>query len=121
MLTVLAYSLVIVFMYLIMTKQLPALTALILVPIAFTVLGGFGQELGPMMLTGIKNLAPTGVMLMFAILYFGIMIDAGDFCANDSGNGNQCAVGAARRLNARQERARTTGDDQPARRGRIGG
>lgn len=32
-----------------------------------------------MMLTGIINLAPTGVMLMFAILYFGIMIDAGLF------------------------------------------
>ncbi len=28
---------------------------------------------------GIKKLAPTGVMLMFAILYFGIMIDAGLF------------------------------------------
>lgn len=46
MLTVLAYSMVIVFMYLIMTKRLPALPALILVPIAFAVLGGFGHELG---------------------------------------------------------------------------
>jgi CitMHS family citrate-Mg2+:H+ or citrate-Ca2+:H+ symporter len=32
-----------------------------------------------MMLDGIKTIAPTGVMLMFAILYFGIMIDAGLF------------------------------------------
>jgi hypothetical protein len=32
-----------------------------------------------MMLEGIRTLAPTGVMLMFAILYFGIMIDAGLF------------------------------------------
>nr|WP_307720820.1 citrate:proton symporter [Pseudoduganella lutea] len=32
-----------------------------------------------MMLDGIKKLAPTGVMLMFAILYFGVMIDAGLF------------------------------------------
>lgn len=32
-----------------------------------------------MMLDGIKKLAPTAVMLMFAILYFGIMIDAGLF------------------------------------------
>src|ERR1051325_9845852 len=79
MLTVLAYSMVIVFMFLIMTKRLPALVALILVPVAFGLLGGFGSELGPMMLTGIKNLAPTGVMLMFAILYFGVMIDAGLF------------------------------------------
>ena len=32
--------------------------------------------MGPMMLDGIKKLAPTGIMLMFAILYFGIMIDS---------------------------------------------
>ncbi len=79
MLTVLAYTMVVVFMFLIMTKHLPALVALILVPIVFGLIGGFGKELGPMMLTGIKNLAPTGVMLTFAILYFGIMIDAGLF------------------------------------------
>ncbi|MFL6718265.1 MAG: CitMHS family transporter [Burkholderiaceae bacterium] len=79
MLTALAYSMVVVFMFLIMTKRLPALVALIIVPIVFGLAGGFGKELGPMMLTGIKNLAPTGVMLMFAILYFGIMIDAGLF------------------------------------------
>lgn len=79
MLTILAYSMIIVFMFLIMTKRLPAMVALIVVPIAFGLIGGFGAELGPMMLTGIKNLAPIGVMLMFAILYFGIMIDAGLF------------------------------------------
>jgi CitMHS family citrate-Mg2+:H+ or citrate-Ca2+:H+ symporter len=66
-------------MFLIMTKRLPAMVALILVPIIFGVIGGFGPALGPMMLAGIKQLAPTGVMLMFAILYFGVMIDAGLF------------------------------------------
>jgi citrate-Mg2+:H+ or citrate-Ca2+:H+ symporter, CitMHS family len=79
MLTALAYSMVVVFMFLIMTKRLPALVALIIVPIVFALIGGFGPELGPMMLAGIKQLAPTGVMLMFAILYFGVMIDAGLF------------------------------------------
>jgi len=79
MLTVLAYSMVVVFMFLIMTKRLPALVALIVVPIAFALIGGFGAGLGPMMLDGIRALAPTGVMLMFAILYFGVMIDAGLF------------------------------------------
>jgi CitMHS family citrate-Mg2+:H+ or citrate-Ca2+:H+ symporter len=79
MLTALAYSMIVVFMFLIMTKRLPALVALIVVPIAFGLIGGFGPQLGTMMLNGIKNLAPTGVMLMFAILYFGVMIDAGLF------------------------------------------
>ena len=78
-LTLLAYAMIIVFMALIMTKRMSVLTALALVPIVFGVLGGFGPQLGPMMLDGIKALAPTGVMLTFAILYFGIMIDAGLF------------------------------------------
>jgi CitMHS family citrate-Mg2+:H+ or citrate-Ca2+:H+ symporter len=55
------------------------MVALILVPIVFGLIAGFGLGLGPMMLDGIKKLAPTGVMLMFAILYFGVMIDAGLF------------------------------------------
>jgi CitMHS family citrate-Mg2+:H+ or citrate-Ca2+:H+ symporter len=78
-LTLLAFGMVITFMVLIMTKRLSPLIALILVPIAFGILGGFSPTLGAMMLEGIRNLAPTGVMLMFAILYFGIMIDAGLF------------------------------------------
>lgn len=79
MLTVLAFGMVIAFMTLIMMKRLSPLVALILVPIAFGLLAGFSTELGEMMLAGIRNLAPTGVMLMFAILYFAIMIDAGLF------------------------------------------
>ena len=54
MLTILAYSMVVVFMALIMTKRLPAVVALILVPIVFGLLGGFGPGLGPMMLDVIK-------------------------------------------------------------------
>lgn len=79
MLTVLGFSMVICFMYLIMTKRLSALVALIVVPIIFALIGGFYAGLGKMMLDGIKTLAPTGVMLTFSILYFGIMIDAGLF------------------------------------------
>ena len=80
MLTLLGFGMVVVFMALIMTKRLSPLVALITIPILFALVGGFGgPELGKMMLEGIKTLAPTGVMLMFAILYFGIMIDAGMF------------------------------------------
>ncbi|WP_425928720.1 CitMHS family transporter [Pseudomonas sp. NyZ201] len=79
LLTVLGFSMVTCFMYLIMTKRLTALVALIVVPIVFALIGGFYAGLGTMMLDGIKTLAPTGVMLTFSILYFGIMIDAGLF------------------------------------------
>ena len=79
-LTWLGFGMVITFMTLIMTRRLSPLVALIAVPILFALLGGFGAaQLGEMMLAGLRTLAPTGVMLMFAILYFGLMIDAGLF------------------------------------------
>ena len=79
LLTLLAYGLVIVFMTLIMTKRLSPLTALVLVPVAFGLVAGYTRELGPMMLDGMKALAPTGIMLLFAILYFAVMLEAGLF------------------------------------------
>ena len=78
-LTFLAYAMIVVFMALIMTKRMSVLTALILVPIAFALVGGFGPKLGGMMLDGVRAIAPTGVMLMFAIFYFCLMIDVGLF------------------------------------------
>lgn len=79
MLTVLAFGMIATFMTLIMTKRLSALVALIVVPIVFGLLGGFASSIGTMMLEGVRGIAPTGVMLLFAILYFGVMIDAGLF------------------------------------------
>lgn len=79
MLTLLAFAMIVVFMALIMTKRMSVLTALILVPIAFAIIGGFARDIGPMMLEGVRALAPTAVMLLFAILYFSVMIDVGLF------------------------------------------
>ena len=78
--TLLGFGMVIAFMTLIMTRRLSPLVALISIPVLFALLGGFGgPQLGEMMLAGLRTLAPTGVMLMFAILYFGLMIDVGLF------------------------------------------
>lgn len=74
MLALLGYCMVAVFMALIMTKRMSALLALIIVPIIFALIGGFYTGIGDMMLEGIKQVAPTGVMLVFAILYFGIRL-----------------------------------------------
>ncbi|MEI4770512.1 CitMHS family transporter [Psychrobacillus sp. FJAT-51614] len=79
MLALLGFSMIAVFMFLIITKRMSAMVALVAIPILFALLGGFGPGIGEMMLDGIKQVAPTGVMLMFAILYFGVMIDAGLF------------------------------------------
>ncbi|MBN8815942.1 MAG: citrate transporter [Sphingomonas sp.] len=79
MLSLIAFAMVATFMALIMTKRVSALVALILVPTVFALLAGFHLGLGDMMMKGVKELAPTGVMLVFAILYFGLMIDVGLF------------------------------------------
>ncbi|WP_299093621.1 citrate:proton symporter [uncultured Metabacillus sp.] len=79
MLAILGFLMIGVFMFLIITKRMSAIVALIIIPILFALAGGFGNGIGEMMLEGVKQVAPTGVMLMFAILYFGIMIDAGLF------------------------------------------
>lgn len=79
MLTIYAFAMVATFMTLVMSGRISPFAALVIVPIAFGLLAGGGTSLGPMMLEGVKNLAPTGVMLAFAILYFGVMVDAGLF------------------------------------------
>ena len=56
-----------------------ALAALIIVPTVFGLIGGFYSKLGEYMVDGLLTVAPTGIMLVFAILYFGVMIDAGLF------------------------------------------
>lgn len=68
-----------VFLYLIMSKRLSVLIALVLVPIVFALIGGFGLGIGEMMLAGIEKVAPTGIMVAFAVLYFGLMMDVGLF------------------------------------------
>ncbi|SMO93176.1 CitMHS family transporter [Paracoccus laeviglucosivorans] len=79
MTTLLAYSMIAVFMASIMSGRLSALIALILVPLAFATLSGYLPVVPDMMIDGIRSIAPTGVLLMFAILYFGLMIDVGLF------------------------------------------
>ncbi|MFE4898761.1 CitMHS family transporter [Peribacillus butanolivorans] len=79
MLSFFGFSMVAVFMYLIMTKRLTPLVALMLVPIVFGLIGGFAKGMGPMMVEGVKDIAPTAIMIFFAILYFGLMIDSGLF------------------------------------------
>jgi CitMHS family citrate-Mg2+:H+ or citrate-Ca2+:H+ symporter len=68
-----------VFMVLIMARITSAVVALILVPTVFGLIAGYGTDLAKMAIEGISDLAPTCVALVFAVLYFGIMTDAGLF------------------------------------------
>lgn len=68
---------ILVLLALIISKRMSPLVALILVPVAAALLNGFGLQTGPFILKGIQNVAPVAGMFLFAILYFGIMTDAG--------------------------------------------
>lgn len=61
----------------VMSKRLSPLVALIALPIIAALLGGFGLQTSAFIITGIKNVAPVVGMFVFAILFFGIMTDAG--------------------------------------------
>lgn len=63
----------------IMTKKLSTMSALIAIPIVACLFLGQGSDLGKYMLAGIKNVAPTGAMFIFAVLFFTILGDAGVF------------------------------------------
>jgi CitMHS family citrate-Mg2+:H+ or citrate-Ca2+:H+ symporter len=61
----------------ILSKKLSPLVALIVVPVIAALVGGFGLQTGAFIVKGIQNIAPVAGMTVFAILYFGVMTDAG--------------------------------------------
>ena len=78
MLALLGFATITVFLILIMTKRMSVITALVSTPIVFGFIAGFNpNDLGKFALDGIKKVAPTGILLMFTILYFATMLDAG--------------------------------------------
>jgi citrate-Mg2+:H+ or citrate-Ca2+:H+ symporter, CitMHS family len=60
-------------------RKATPLVALVLVPIAAALAGGFGLETGKFVTSGIQGIAPVVAMFVFAILFFGVMSDAGLF------------------------------------------
>ncbi|MET8741415.1 citrate:proton symporter [Streptomyces sp. NPDC004728] len=79
MLTILGFAMIATFLVLIMLKKMSPIAALVLIPALFCVAVGQGAKLGDYVIEGVGNLAPTAAMLMFAIVYFGVMIDVGLF------------------------------------------
>lgn len=101
--TIIAWAMIIVFLALVMTKKMQPFTALLLVPLMFTLLGAFlGQYtqqvaeangvdaasvglwdqiliIGDWTVAGVSQTSGTGIMLLFAILYFAIMLNVGLF------------------------------------------
>lgn len=79
MLALLGFLTIVVLLALIMTKKASPVVALIVVPTITAFAGGFGANVGSFIIDGIKSIAPTGTMFIFAILFFGVLTDAGTF------------------------------------------
>ncbi|MGC0239579.1 SLC13 family permease [Arthrobacter sp. SD76] len=76
MLAILGFGTLITFMVLVIRKWMTALVAIVVTPAFFLLFTGQGGRLPDMIATGIETVAPTAVLLLFAVLYFGIMMDA---------------------------------------------
>ncbi|MBW8384137.1 MAG: citrate:proton symporter [Youngiibacter sp.] len=79
MLAFLGLATVLLLLVLVMTKKATPVVALIAVPTFTALIAGSGLKVGTFITNGIKTIAPTGVMFIFAILFFGILSDAGTF------------------------------------------
>ena len=77
---ILGFLTILVFLAFIISKKMSVITALVIIPLIAGIIGGISlPALGNMMLDGIKQVAPTGIMLTFAVLYFATMLDVGLF------------------------------------------
>ncbi len=79
MLTWLALFAIAALLLLILLRVTSVLVALTLVPVAAALLGGFATDMGGFALDGIRAVTPVAALLAFAVIYFGVMNDAGLF------------------------------------------
>ena len=77
MLAFLGFTSILLLLALIMSRRLSPLVALIVVPTAAAMVGGFGLRTTQFISSGLQQTAPVAAMFVFAILYFGVMTDAG--------------------------------------------
>ena len=77
MLALLGAATVLTLLAVIMLNLCSPLVALIAVPAVAAVIGGFGLGAAQFMVDGITHIAPVAAMFVFAIIYFGVMTDAG--------------------------------------------
>lgn len=79
MLALLGFVTIAVVLILIMTKRASTIVALMVVPIVTALIGGAGGKVGTFIVNGVKTISPTAAMFIFAVLFFGILSDAGMF------------------------------------------
>ncbi len=68
---------VVILLGVIVSRMMSPLVALIVVPVTASLVAGFGLETAKFMIAGLQQTASVAAMFVFAILYFGVMTDAG--------------------------------------------
>jgi len=79
MLAILGLGTILFLLGVVLSKKASPVIALTLIPIISGILAGKGDSLPTYIGDGLQAIAPTGVMFVFAILFFGILLDAGTF------------------------------------------
>ena len=82
MLSLLGFIMVGLVIVLIMSKHvhITPYIAMVIVPIVVALIGGFGlMPLGTMAMAGITKIMPIAILILFSVLYFGVMLDVGLF------------------------------------------
>jgi CitMHS family citrate-Mg2+:H+ or citrate-Ca2+:H+ symporter len=79
MLAILGFVTIGVFLACVTLTRTPVIAALVLVPLAAAVAGGFSDQVGAFAVDGLRTVAPVATLILFAVLYFGLMIDVGLF------------------------------------------
>ena len=79
MIAAIGFAVIAVFLYTTMTRKLSIQAALIGIPVVAALIAGFGLDIGKMMIDGVLKVTPSAMIPIFAVIYFGIMIDAGLF------------------------------------------
>ncbi|MDR3440293.1 citrate:proton symporter [Telmatospirillum sp.] len=77
MLALLGLFTIVILFAAIMSNRMSPLVALIAIPILAALVGGFGLGTSKFIIDGIKAIAPVAGMFVFAIIFFGVMSDAG--------------------------------------------
>lgn len=79
MLTLLGIATIAALLLLVLFRITSVLVALTLVPVVAAIAGGVAGSLGSYAMDGIRGVTPVAALLAFAVIYFGVMNDAGLF------------------------------------------
>ena len=77
MLAFLGLATVLALLAVILTRKMTPLAALIAVPVLSALIGGFGLKTAGFVVLGVQSVSEVAGMFIFAIVYFGLMTDAG--------------------------------------------